>query len=213
MLGDEFMKDVNTESLLSPLKSALGLGMWVAKENRHNSAVEAYNKFREGDSDTRKQMLARGIVDGGELAGMIGATRGLGGLLERRQIFARVAGAESKAIGLTARLNCTQIKEYLANVQNMPREQLIQDLESVGLKLKGESPSGLFKTFEDKAGNLRVKIHPPDASTDYSHIHIYDKAGNSLTQNLTRAPYDLPDVHIRVEPIQKELEWSLRRQK
>ena len=74
MLGDEFMKDVNkvtqrtvqkgkefihdpvafmksaeTESLLSPLKSALGLGMWVAKENRHNSAVEAYTKFRDGD--------------------------------------------------------------------------------------------------------------------------------------------------------------------
>ena len=64
-----------------------------------------------------------------------------------------------------------------------------------------------------KFGNVRVKIHPPDASTDYSHIHIYDKAGNSLTPNLTRAPYDLPDVHIRVEPIQKELEWSLRRQK
>ena len=108
MLGDEFMKDVNsvtqrtvqkgkefihdpvafmksaeTESLLSPLKSALGLGMWVANESRHNSAVEAYNKFREGDGETRKQMLARGNVDGGELVRMMGATRGIGGVLER----------------------------------------------------------------------------------------------------------------------------------
>lgn len=144
-----------------------------------------------------------------QTAGRIGAWLGASKAIEKFGIL----GGKSKAIGLTTRLNRTQIKEYLANAQNMPREQLIQDLESVGLKLKGESPSGLFKTFEDKAGNLRVKIHPADASTDYSHIHIYDKAANSLTQNLTRAPYDLPDVHIRVEPIQKELEWSLRRQK
>ena len=116
-----------------------------------------------------------------------------------------------KSAGLTTRLNRTQIRDYLANAHTVPREQLIQDIESVGFKLRGESPTGLFKTFEDKAGNLRVKIHPADASTDSSHIHIYDRAGNSLTSNLTRAPYDSSEVHIRIEPIQKELEWRLTR--
>jgi len=97
----------------------------------------------------------------------------------------------------------------LANAHAIPREQLIKDLESVGFTLRDESPTGLFKVFEDKAGNLRVKTHPPDNRSNYSHIHIYDKAGNSLTSNLTRAPYKSPEVHIRIEPIQKELEWRL----
>lgn len=71
------------------------------------------------------------------------------------------AGGPKEGIGLTSRLNRAQIRDYLANVHTIPREQLIQDPESIGFKLRGESPNGLFKTFEDKIGNLRVKIPPP----------------------------------------------------
>ena len=77
--------------------------------------------------------------------------------------------------------------------------------------MKDESPTGLFKLCEDKAGNLRVKIHPPDPKTPYSHIHIYDKFGRSLTSSLTRASFNAPEVHIRIEPIQAELEWRLKK--
>jgi hypothetical protein len=169
-----------------------------------------------------------GVIGGlmtGEAVGLIKATQKYSAQFFNvvKAVEAKSAGAgylsselglfgarEIESIGLTSRLSRTQIKDYLSNVHTIPREQLIRDLESVGFRLKGESPSGLFKTFEDKAGNLRIKIHPPDPSTDYSHIHIYDKAGNSLTQNLTRAPYDSSDVHIRIEAIQKELEWRLK---
>jgi hypothetical protein len=77
---------------------------------------------------------------------------------------------------------------------------LKRDLESVGFKLRRESPSGLFRTYEDKMGNLRVKIHPSDSSAGYSHMHIYDKAGNSLTPLLFRDTHDSPDVHIEIYP-------------
>lgn len=65
-------------------------------------------------------------------------------------------------MGLTTRLNRTQIKEYLANANNIPREQLIKDLESVNLKFKGSAENGRFMSFVDKQGNVRIKLHPTD---------------------------------------------------
>lgn len=45
-------------------------------------------------------------------------------------------------MALTSRLSRSQIKDYLSNAHSIPREQLIQDLKSVGFKLKGQSPAG-----------------------------------------------------------------------
>jgi len=72
-----------------------------------------------------------------------------------------------------------------------------------------ETLEALYKIASDKNDNYFVQV----------------KVGSVMGEILTKrntfeqdkhyliGPYDLPDVHIRVEPIQKELEWSLRRQK
>jgi hypothetical protein len=112
--------------------------------------------------------------------------------------------------GLNSGLSKEKITNYLSNVKNISREQLIKDLKSIGLKLYGESPDGLFKTFEDKSQTLRIKLHPPDSSTDYSHMHIYDKSGKSLDWKLNEVPDDSPSAHIEINPIKKELEWILK---
>jgi hypothetical protein len=59
--------------------------------------------------------------------------------------FRNVLGAEPA--GLTSRLNRTQIKDYLSKINLIPREQLIQDLKSLGLNLKGQGRGGEFMGF------------------------------------------------------------------
>ena len=67
----------------------------------------------------------------------------------------------------------------------MPRQTLIKDMESNGLKLKGQgSPDGKFMEFIDHKGRVRAKIHPPDGVTTTNHLHIYDSNGNSLNKVL-----------------------------
>lgn len=78
----------------------------------------------------------------------------------------------------------------------------------MGFKLKGERPDGLFKTFQDKNNNIRIKNHPPYIKLNYSDIHIYDKKGNSLTSNLKIAPKNSPETHIKMMSIDKELKWK-----
>lgn len=109
---------------------------------------------------------------------------------------------QKQPIGLTTRLNRTQIKNYLANVHDIERDKLINDLESVGLEFKGGSKDGRFMEFVDKSSNTRVKIHPPDnVGTNYNHIHIYDKEANSLNAKLERVPYKSPEAHIQIKSI------------
>ncbi len=50
--------------------------------------------------------------------------------------------------------------------------------------------------FQDKFGVVRVKIHPPDRVTNYNHLHIYNKAGNSLDKNLKVVDKKHLDAHI-----------------
>jgi hypothetical protein len=103
-----------------------------------------------------------------------------------------------EGVGLTSRLNRAQLKDYLSNVHEIPRDQLIKDLESIGLKLRGGSKDGRFMSFFDKYGNERVKIHPPDRATTYDHIHIYDKNGRDLNADLSTVSYKSPEAHIPI---------------
>ncbi len=93
------------------------------------------------------------------------------------------------------------IKAYLSNMKSVKKGKLVKDLESMGLKLKGESPDGKFKTFVDKKGRVRAQIHPPDKkvtpnSTKYDHVHIYDSKGRPLDKSLKTGKENSPDVHI-----------------
>ena len=81
----------------------------------------------------------------------------------------------------------------------------------VALKLKGQGKDGRFMEFEDKLGRVRVKIHPPDKSTSYHHVHLYDSKGRSLDSNLASVFYKSPDAHIEVQSIEgKILENKMR---
>jgi hypothetical protein len=42
-----------------------------------------------------------------------------------------------------------------------------------------------------------MRLDPPDKATNYNHVHLYDKEGNSLDSNLKRVDYKSPDAHIR----------------
>lgn len=55
--------------------------------------------------------------------------------------------------------------------------------------------------FADKLGSTRVKIHPPDRVTSFSHMHIYDKIGRSLDLRLGLASRRSPEAHIKIKPL------------
>jgi hypothetical protein len=82
-------------------------------------------------------------------------------------------------------------------------------MESIGLKVKGQSPDGKFMEFIDSQGRVRAKIHPPetpkphtvDTAVKYPHLHIYDSNGNSLNKMLNIVSNKTIDAHI---PILKE---------
>ena len=77
---------------------------------------------------------------------------------------------------------------------------IVKDLESIGLKFKGGSEDGRFLTFMDKYSNKRIEIHPPDkVGTDYHHIHIFDKRGNSINSTLEKVPRNTPGAHIQIK--------------
>lgn len=64
-------------------------------------------------------------------------------------------------------------------------------------------PEGWTKTenngrihVRDAEGNIRSRIDPPDAKTDYQHQHRYDGNGNSLDADGNIVPYNSPDAHI-----------------
>jgi RHS repeat-associated protein len=100
-------------------------------------------------------------------------------------------------INRTSRLlTRTSIKDYLGNVNKLSREQIISDLESIGLKLKENIRSRAWMEFIDRRGNIRVKIHPPDRNTSYNHLHIYDKNGKSLDAQLKIVNHRSIEAHI-----------------
>ncbi len=61
-------------------------------------------------------------------------------------------------------LTRTSIRACLSEVTALCQKQTSRDLELIGLKIRGKSPCGRFIEFKDRFGNIRVKIHPPDAS-------------------------------------------------
>lgn len=91
------------------------------------------------------------------------------------------------------------IKKYLSQISQVEKSQLISDIQSAGLELKGKSPDGRFMEFTDRFGNVRVKIHPSDKATRYDHVHIYNKSGSSLNRNLEIVESTSLEAHVRIE--------------
>ena len=103
----------------------------------------------------------------------------------------------------TDKLSPGKIKNYLSKVDEVPRTTLVKDMESIGLKIKGNDNTRPFLEFVDHKGRLRAKIHPPDKATKNHHLHIYDKDGNPMTSALEvitgKKGYKSPDAHIPIQ--------------
>jgi hypothetical protein len=97
------------------------------------------------------------------------------------------------------RLTKGLITRYLKNVKYIPRHQLINDLQSVGLKITGCSPDGQFMRFVNRHGQVRVELHGPDRVTLYHHIHLRDHRGNSLNNQLQKIPRRSVEAHIEID--------------
>ena len=182
-------------------------GDWydVKHDTAYIPTTDGGYKTLEGIADPFSDIPILGPTAGVRLAqGVVALERlGIKLLPSLSKLVTQVSGVWSKnevekGIGLTTRLNRTQIKGYLANIHTIPREQLIQDLESVGFKFKGSAEDGRFMDFIDKQGNLRVKLHPPDRITQYDHIHIYNKRGQDLNTELSTVSYKSPEGHIQM---------------
>ena len=103
----------------------------------------------------------------------------------------------------TDKLSPGKIRNYLSKVDNIPRDTLIKDMESIGLKIKGNDKTRPFLEFVDHKGRLRAKIHPPDKATKHHHLHIYTHDGKPMTSALEtiagKKGYKSPDAHIPIK--------------
>ena len=82
---------------------------------------------------------------------------------------------------------------------NKSKDFVIKKLRDYGCQIKGCSPDGKFLEFVDREGRVRAKIHPSDKVTNYNHLHLYDKYGNSLNSNMKKVPKNSVDAHIKIK--------------
>ncbi|BBH53573.1 FG-GAP repeat domain-containing protein [Fluviispira sanaruensis] len=90
-----------------------------------------------------------------------------------------------------------KIVEYLNKIENKKIENIVSDLKSLGLKYF-EGRGGQFMHFKGKDNKMRVRIDPPDKTSKYDHMHIYDSKGNSLNKNLKIVDEASVEAHIKI---------------
>ncbi len=107
-----------------------------------------------------------------------------------------------------------ELKNYLNNINFVPREQLVQDLNFIGFKYTGGSGDGKYCKFIHPERGFSVRIDDVHSSKrsngcKYQHIHLFDKQGNSLNVDLKIVPPSSPDAHIKISELIKLLELKL----
>jgi hypothetical protein len=83
----------------------------------------------------------------------------------------------------------------LKNVGNVPRNQLVKDLQGTGFK----------KVFDGKGmqhfqqGKWKIRLDPPQSGTPFNHMHI-NRGGNKNTFDIFLNPvnYKSPGAHIPI---------------
>jgi Pre-toxin TG len=188
-------RDVFTEQPVSKLEAGIEIGFGLLPEAGF---------FKQGAVRLADKMFGRQALESttpvADHLGSVATETKAAISNSSASLFGKTVGSAKVPTGLTARLNRTQIREYLSGVHNVSREQLIRNLESVGLKFKGSAESGKFMSFVDKRGNVRIKIHPSDRITQYEHMHIYNKNAQDLSADLSSVHYRSPEAHIEIAP-------------
>ena len=85
----------------------------------------------------------------------------------------------------------------IRNIPNMTRDEIIQG------RLDGWTYTDRngFVHIRDTENRIRIRIDPPDRTTDYHHVHLYDRAGNPLdiNGNVVGRTNEAAHLHYRVE--------------
>lgn len=90
----------------------------------------------------------------------------------------------------------------IGNIPNMTRNEIIQG------RLDGWTYTDRngFVHIRDTENRIRIRIDPPDHTTNYHHVHLYDRAGNSLdiNGNVVGRTDEAAHLHYRVEQHDQE---------
>ncbi len=118
------------------------------------------------------------------------------------------SGLKQKSVLLLSdKLTKQKLISYLEKIDRVPREQLIKDVESIGLKYSGGSPDGKIAKFTHKTKDYRVEIQDAHLKrkngAKYEHIHIRDKNGNTLDKSLNVVDRGAPEAHIEIKALAK----------
>lgn len=168
-------------------------GLKTAITGRHYNTATSQLLQKTGLSDQTSNLLDMGLSLGGSLGGAtaIQSIR----LTAFPKFNLPIQTIHTQSLN-NLKLTRESIRTYLSNLELTNRTQIISDLESVGLKQAGKSPDNRFLEFNDRFGNTRVKIHPPDKMTLYDHLHVYNKRSNSLNRNLEVVDKRSVEAHI-----------------
>lgn len=80
----------------------------------------------------------------------------------------------------------------LANIPNMTKEEIILSKPD---DWEYTEHNG-FVHIRDTDGKIRIRIDPPDKTTNYPHVHVYDSKGNLLDINGRVVDRKCADGHI-----------------
>ncbi|WP_241566280.1 RHS repeat-associated core domain-containing protein [Pseudoalteromonas sp. R3] len=116
----------------------------------------------------------------------------LAGIAKAKKAYNLVDKVTDKGLGSTRK----RVREYLNNIEDVPREQLVKDLEKAGFE-KVFDGNGM-QHFQ--RGKWKVRIDPPHGKTDYNHMHI-NRGGNknAFDKNLKPVSHKSPDAHISIQ--------------
>lgn len=111
--------------------------------------------------------------------------------VEKSGVSAGDAARSSTSLGAAR----SSVRGYLKNVGNVPRNQLVKDLEGAGFK----------KVFDGKGmqhfqrGNWKIRLDPPQSGTPFNHMHI-NRGGNKNAFDIFLNPvnYKSPGAHIPI---------------
>ncbi len=81
------------------------------------------------------------------------------------------------------------------NVNDIPNMTKKEILESIPQNWTYTEHNG-FIHIRDANEKMRMRIDPPDSTTKYPHVHVYDSKGNLLDRNGNVVPKKSPEGHI-----------------
>lgn len=128
-------------------------------------------------------------------------------------------------LSIDGKLTKQKIIEYLHNVEDIPREQLLISLESIGLQYIGGSPDGINLSFGrlqqecvinkiaiTLKNEIRIRIDGPHLKGlngfKKEHMHIFNSELRPLDKYLKQVLRESSEAHISIKPLKTTLDFK-----